>query len=395
VSAAPRRVLVVATKSPWQAAGGGRIEVRHLIAALRCSGADVALVAPDETAIPCPSTDITWRPARVGARSWLSVALAALTGRSAVVERYRSAALADTVRSTVSSFAPDVVVIVQAQLGWLIPELRSHAAVILREENVEADLLFGLAAVRPWMTGWLYRLEARRLARAEACVCHAADAVAAISADDADRLRQLAPRAEVLVVPPGHSTLARAISGTLEGDPSFLAVGSFDWGPNRDGIRWLLNEIWPLILARRPGSMLHIAGPGSAKLPPAPRVQRLGVVADAADLYDPSTTVLVPVRVGSGVRVRLLEAWAAGVPALTTSVGAGGLGVGEEPALLTADTIERFADEAVRLATDSRLRAAIVAAGRARLANHAVERVALAAVEVLDLAQARAGSRLS
>ena len=133
-----------------------------------------------------------------------------------------------------------------------------------------------------------------------------------------------------------------------------------------------------------PGATLHLAGPGSDRLGRVSGgpVTCHGRVEEVGPLYDPRAVALIPLRVGSGVRLRLLEAWWAGVPAVATPVAAEGLLDGNAEGACIAGTAEEFAAAAARLATDRSLRARLVAAGRRRLLTHAAGRVAGLAREV-------------
>jgi glycosyltransferase involved in cell wall biosynthesis len=125
-------------------------------------------------------------------------------------------------------------------------------------------------------------------------------------------------------------------------------------------------------------------------------------VPSAAELYDPRCIVLIPLRAGSGVRLRLLEAWAMGVPAVTTPLGGEGLITEDGDGAVLADTADQFIAAALRLAHDHDYRHRLVERGRERLTEHTVERVAAAAhalygeaVEVRDRERLMVGSSTS
>jgi glycosyltransferase involved in cell wall biosynthesis len=107
-----------------------------------------------------------------------------------------------------------------------------------------------------------------------------------------------------------------------------------------------------------------------------PFIERYGRVESAASLYDPRSVVLIPLRAGSGVRMRLLEAWAAGVPAVTSPLAGEGLVAENGDGALVASTAEEFASAAASLAEDTDLRRRIVETGRAKLTDHDCDRVA-------------------
>lgn len=384
------RVLCVATKSPWPAIGGGRVDLRGLVDALAMAGAETRVVAPASNPKTTQSASGGLRAVAASPRPWPWSALAVVRSGSAVMARYEMKALAAAVDEELARFRPDVVHVQQAQLGWLLPVLRVRVATVLRQENVESDLIARLAAVSWWPLRLLLAHEARALARAEGAACRAAHVVAAISEADATRLGELAPGAAVRVIPAALPLAPRGGCERLDGDPPLLCLGSFDWRPNRDGAEWLLREVWPSLRTRLPGAMLHLAGPGSDTLGRGlAGVTRHGVVPDARRMYDPRAIALIPLRVGSGVRMRLLEAWAAEVPAVTTPAGCAGLGSDCPLGALVAESAEAFTEDVVRLATDPELRSQLSAAGRRFLDDHQPARVAAAARACYDTALAR------
>ncbi len=384
------RVLCVATKSPWPAIGGGRVDLRGLVDALAMAGAEPRVIAPAVGSEPAPPSPVGVRAVPTSPRAWPWSALAIIRSGSAVMARYEMKTLAAAVDEELGRFRPAVLHLQQAQLGWLLPAVRGRVATVLRQENVESDLIARLATISWWPLRAFLAREARALARAESAACRRAHIVAAISETDGARLRELAPEAIVRVVPAALPLAPADGRERLTGEPPLLCLGSFDWRPNRDGAEWLLREVWPGLRMRLPGAVLHLAGPGSDTLGRGlVNVVCHGIVAEARRMYDPRSIALIPLRVGSGVRMRLLEAWAAGVPAVTTPAGCAGLGTDRPVGALVAGSAEAFAAEVARLATDSALRERLVGTGRQMLDEHQPSRVAIAARACYDEAISR------
>lgn len=391
------RVLVVATKSPWPALGGGSLTLHGLLLGLVEAGVNVRVTAlgprpageerPPYEVITTDRTKRRWPGLRElgGARSSFSLA------------RYRVRALRDLVAAQTVELAPHVVHLEQLHVGWLLHHFAARVPVVLREQNVEHVLFSRLAEVAPPRRRWLLRLEARLLAREEARTCARAGLVAAISEVDAAAVRALAPAARVAVLPAAWPGGRAPATLRLAGDPAFLCVGSFDWIANRDGAVWLLREVWPRIRASAPGAVLHLAGPGSESLRSADSssVVRHGQVDDPSALFDPACVALVPVRAASGVRMRLLAAWDHGVPAVTSPIGGEGLVAEDGDGAALAATAPEFAAAALRVACDLELRRRLVAAGRAKLTLHAPARVAAAAIELYREVISRRGGPAS
>ena len=321
--ASPLRVLAVATKSPWPPVGGGSVALHTLLTALTGAGMEVTLVAPGPAARDDSAAGYRVRVVPVAPRTWAAVASHLACGLPAAVARFRLPLLGRAVVDEGAALRPDVLHLEQLHLAWLLPALAPVVPVVLRQQNVESLLLRRLARLRRAPLSWLLRREAARLADLEKRACRTAHVVAAISAVDAARLRELAPGASVTMLPVPFAATAPADGARLAGDPPLIALGSFDWAPNRDGVTWFLRSAWPGLRRRLPTAVLHLAGPGSDTLVPRPRpaVVCHGVVPSTDELLDPRGIVLVPLRAGSGVRLRILEAWAAEIPVVTTPIG--------------------------------------------------------------------------
>lgn len=131
-------------------------------------------------------------------------------------------------------------------------------------------------------------------------------------------------------------------------------IGKIGYAPNRDGLRWFLDRVWPAVRRAVPDAELRVVGEGSdaPDAPCAEGVTRLGWVADAAGEMATWSASVVPILVGGGTRIKIAEAFARGVPVVSTSLGAFGYPVASGRELLVADDPDAFAAACVRLATE-------------------------------------------
>jgi polysaccharide biosynthesis protein PslH len=215
---------------------------------------------------------------------------------------------------------------------------------------------------REW-PGWAFgELDWRRWAGFQRQAWRSFDLVQVFSRRDADQVAELAPdvapRVRVdpfgLVLPP-RADPAREVAGTI------LFVGAFHHPPNRDAASWLAREILPAVRWRHPGARLRIVGSG-----PTPEVRALAgpdveLVADAPSVLphlEEAAVVMAPVRTGGGMRMKVLQAMAAGKAVVTTPRGTEGYtGFGEEPPLAVGESeAEIAAATAALLADDARRR---------------------------------------
>jgi len=383
---APRRsglrVLMIATKRPWPPVGGGNLAVHQLAEAVSSAGADVHLLCPGQaSALGAPTGtppgyalhELAWAPRPLWRAAHHLVLPPPLS-----LARYRGHELEHQVIEATRRLKPDIVHLEQLHLAWLAPALTrtmQQVPVVLRQQNVESQVLARLAALERPARRLLLAREARRMAREEARACASVASVAAISERDAALLRALAPAADIRSILPAFAApAARPQALQLDGEPPLVCLGSFDWPPGRDGGTWLVREVWPLLRQRCPGSVLHLAGPGSQTLArkrsDATRLHVHGLLDSPWLLYDPRALVLVPVRAGSGVRLRILEAWAAGLPVVTTPVGGEGLVEADGEGARVAADASAFATAVSELIADTDAARRLVATGRRLLAHH-------------------------
>ncbi len=367
------RVLMVTTTSPWPPVGGGNVAVHVLAEGLVQAGAAVRVLSlgpagEGEPAYELKAAGMRPRPA------WRTLPHLAL-GRPVPLARWVVPAFAGRVLQEILEWRPDVVHVEQLQLAWLLPLVTEHAPAVLRQQNVESRLLARYARLLRPPARWILAREARRVEAAEARACSQARVVAPISGEDAAAFSRWLPRNRLVVVPAALPASTGPVERLeLEGEPAVICLGSFDWGPNRDGALWFLGQVWPRVVRELPSAVLHLAGPGSAGLPPGERAVHHGVVPDPRALYGPGRIAVVPVRAGSGVRLRILEAWSESVPVVSTPVGAEGLAGGPAEGVLVAEDPEAFATAVAGLARDQGLARSLADAGRARLAEYTPER---------------------
>ncbi|HEX5050614.1 MAG TPA: glycosyltransferase [Planctomycetota bacterium] len=235
----------------------------------------------------------------------------------------------------------------------------------------------GLAAVRERQRSRGLRAAAAafRSLQANAYERHllrAADHVVALSAVDAGHLRRLGAAQPLHVVPSGLDLAQLAPAQPVAEDPAtVLFVGYFKHAPNVDAAIWLAETIMPALRRLVPTARARLVG-GDAP----PRVQALaadgvefaGYLPDLATALATATVVALPLRQGSGLRGKLLEAWAAGRAVVATSSATEGTAARDGEHCLVADDTESFVAALARLLGDPAARARLAAAGRALVA---------------------------
>jgi glycosyltransferase involved in cell wall biosynthesis len=155
--------------------------------------------------------------------------------------------------------------------------------------------------------------------------------------------------------------------------PSLLFQGTFDYGPNVDGAEWLTREIAPRIASLVPGTRIRLVGRTSAgvdRLNRPPDIAVVGPVPQMETELARADVAVVPLRYGSGTRIKIIESFAHRIPVVSTTAGAEGLGAIDGVHLLIADDADAFAASCRRLLTEPDLRHALVDAGEALYRRH-------------------------
>jgi glycosyltransferase involved in cell wall biosynthesis len=238
--------------------------------------------------------------------------------------------------------------------------------VVLRAQNVESAL-WDARAARPGFGRAGRRWEAARVARFEGAAVRHAAATVALTRRDADRLAALAGGAtRVHHLPAPFPAAGRAAGRALAGDPAVALPGSTGWPPNAEAAAWFTRTVWPVVAARLPAARLHLFGtplPSSAD----PTIASHAAPEESADLFPAGAIVVIPLRTAVGVRMRILEAWARGVPVVATPAALAGLDDDAAQAVLPAASADEMAAAIATLAADAAARQRVIAAGAALL----------------------------
>lgn len=373
------RLLWIATKPPVPPVDGGRLVALLTLEGLAGAGVEIDLVAPIAPGAPAAELAAVrealaplCRPHLVPAAPRLAPFAAVgsfLGGPPFSIARHTLPAVRSVVADLLAGERFDAVHVEQLQaLPQAEPAFAAGVPVVLRAQNVESDLWRATAELHPWAGRWLAR-EARRLAAHEGEAVRRVAATVSLTEPDAARLRELAgTEARIEVVPPPFPTELPAADEALPGEPPLVLLGSGGWLPNRDGTRWFLEEAWPTVQAKVPGAALHLfagAGEHSAELPPG--VALHPPPEDSRSAFAPGSILVVPLRIASGIRMKILEAWARGVPVIATPEAAAGLGAEDGRELLVVRQPEEIAHSVRRLGAEPALRHRLIRHGRERL----------------------------
>jgi glycosyltransferase involved in cell wall biosynthesis len=366
------RVLAVSPYAAYPPVAGGKIRIYHLLQEWMRLGHEVTLwvAPPDEPELdwsdgePRPQLRALPALARRSVRSKFSSLLSPLPGEVWA----RPPLGVDWRRERVNRF--DVVLLVQAHVGrYAAPFIEAGVPVILDAHNVESHVSVAVARLAPtWMGRGRARLDAWKWRSFERGLVRRVQRTVAVSESDALTFRQLVPSATVTVRPSGADlrSLQYVDHAKNRGD-RLVMTGTLGYLPNLDAANWMIDRILPRVRRVRPSARLDLIGasaPESLRQRGGESVNIVGRVPDVRPYLDGADLFVAPLRAGGGTRLKLLEAFAVGLPTVATTVASAGISARHGVDIATADDEEDFADEIIRLLDDVSARRAMAESAR-------------------------------
>jgi polysaccharide biosynthesis protein PslH len=360
------RILQIAPRLPWPLSIGGNIGIYNITRSLSRLGHEVTFVCFAAGASD-PSPMSTFSDVHIVPHSTATGPLSLMTNLFSslpyTISKYRCAAMPDALRKLCRERSFDVVHvdhIHMAPYGVMLKE-EFGLPLLIREHNFETTIYERFARQQKFPPlAWYMHMQTRRLLRFETRHLLHADVIAAITEDDAVRIREAADVGRMEVVPAGVDLDSHAPADPAREEAATITLlGSMAWEPNLDAVQWFVSQIWPRIAEASGDARLIIAGdapPRRIRELASARIEVPGFVEDLSGLLASSTVLAVPLRVGGGMRIKLLEYFARAKAVVATSIGAeGNVGRNGEH-LLIADEASDFADAVLRLLRDPQLR---------------------------------------
>jgi len=283
-----------------------------------------------------------------------------ITGRAYTYYEYESRSFADRLQAVLRARAPDLVHLDSLDLHRWLAELPS-VPVVCTHHNIESELLRLQARWLPAAARRYLLLQAGRVERVERMLCARFALNIMMSEVDAHRLRGLAPGAATLVVPNGTDTEYFRPNGVPSVAGRVAFVGPTYSFPNRDAVEFLLQEIWPKVHAADRATSLRLIGRGApvdrARYDAEPGVATLGYLPDIRPPLGEARCCVVPIRIGGGTRLKILDAWAMGKAVVSTTIGCEGIDAVDGENILIRDTPDAIAAAVLQVLSDGTLRA--------------------------------------
>lgn len=366
-------VVSLLPRPPHPTRDGGSIRNYHLLRALT---RDFRVIAV--SLLPHEANQLPWEipegveshvvPLGSGfARSLRGAAMAVL-GEPYTVSKYRSADLRALLSGIIHDEQPTWLLTHGYHLGTVGTDLK--APLWIDFHNVDSLIWRRMAATAQTPIGVFARWQARSVERLERRLITTADGVSFVSEHDAKLARNLSAEADPVVVPNGVD-LSRYARRTDEPDAGLLAfVGDLRWRPNADGVSWFAREIWPSLRSRVSSARVDVLGRGATDALRSlgdDRFRFMGDADDTRETWRRATVAVVPLRVGGGTRLKILEAAAIGVPVVSTTIGAEGLTFEDGRDILVRDSPAAWVEALANLLDQPKRRAQLADAARARV----------------------------
>ena len=355
------KILLLCNKPPYPASEGGPMAMNSIVTGLLDAGHQVKILAinnekykvseadiPDDykrkTGIELIDVDLQVRPTK----AFLNL----FTKKSYHVERFISKDFEARLVEVLQKEQFDVVQLEMLYMAPYVATIREHskAMIVLRAHNVEHLIWERIAKeTKFFVKRWYINHLARTLKNYELDAIETVDGIAAITRKDAAFFRKYCSK-PVVDIPYGVYPEEFTPKTEIEGHPKFYHIGSMNWMPNEEGIRWFIDEVLPKTVEKVPQFIYHLAGrnmPEWLTNLNNPNINVIGEVPDAKEFVSNHDVAIVPLLSGSGIRIKIIESMAMGKTVITTRVGAEGILYDEEVNIIIAENVAKMV-EAIR-----------------------------------------------
>ena len=353
----PLRILQLCHKPPRPARDGGCLAMDALTSGLMDLGHPVQILTASTHKHPFSRESLKAKylketqiqAVHIDTRIHIWGALRGLlTGKSYNVSRFHTPSMNSALRKRLANDTFDVILVESLFMAPYLQEIRaqSDALVILRAHNVEHQIWSDLAQSETnWMRRTYLSILTKQLKAFESQCLSWFDAILTITEADLSVFQEMGCDVPMLVAPFGMafgSTTSPKKNAFMHSEVFHL--GAMDWAPNIQAVDWLVSEIWPKVQAAVPEARLKLAGkafPQDFHVPDELNIDVLGEIKTADTLLNRPSIMAIPLRSGSGMRIKAIEGAAAGLPIVSTTLGAEGLS--PIPPFVLCDDAEAFA----------------------------------------------------
>ena len=356
-------ILLLCNKSPFPPSEGGPMAMNSIITGLLEAGHNVKIMAFNSEKYHVDINSIPEDYRKKTRIEFIDIELKInpieafknlFSDESYHVKRFISEKFKERLVKVLKKERFDIVQLEMIYMAPYIETIREHsnAKIVLRAHNVEHTIWERIAKETVFFAKrWYINHLTRTLRKYEMGILNKVDGIAAITITDAAFFRRVTAT-PVIDLPFGVDIDKFNPVFEVGDKPTFYHIGSMNWMPNEEGIKWLLKNVWDEVHKRIPDAMLYLAGrnmPKWLKKTKKKNVVVVGEVPDAHEFVNQHNIAIVPLFSGSGMRIIIIESMALGKTVITTLVGAEGIQYSEFEDIIIADNVPKMVENICRL----------------------------------------------
>lgn len=364
------KILIICNKSPYPPKEGGPIAMNAIINGLTDAGHNVKVLAVNspkynvdinklpvdyrnKTNIEAVYVDLTVKP--------LEIFFNLFSNQSYHVKRFISKDFENKIIEILKNNTFDFIQLETLYMSPYLEVIRkySDAKIILRAHNIEHLIWQRLARTcKNPLKRFVYKHLSTTLKNYELSVINKYDGIAAITKKDINFFKNNGCNVPIIDIPFGIDITDNTDKINTDFEfPSLFHIGSMNWIPNVEGIKWFIDEAWPKIHMQYPGLKFYLAGremPNWLKNLNSQNIVVLGEVDNASEFINSKAIMIVPLLSGSGIRIKIIEGMKLGKTIISTSIGAEGINYLNNKDILIADTADDFFNAVKRCVEDKK-----------------------------------------
>ena len=356
-------ILMLCNKSPFPPSEGGPMAMNSIVTGLLEAGHNVRILAFNSNKYHIEKDSIPQEYRRQTKIDFVDIDLSIkiveafknlFSDESYHVKRFLSKDFTNKLEKILKKDRFDIVQLETIYMAPYIETIRQHskAKIVLRAHNVEHKIWERIAKKTFFFAKrWYLRHLIRTLRTFEMSILDKVDGIAAITTTDASFFRRVTAT-PVIDIPFGVDIEKFDPVFEVGNVPTFYHIGSMNWMPNEEGIKWFLNNAWDHVLERVPEAKLYLAGRNMPKWLQKTRKRNVvvvGEVPDAHEFVNQHNVAVVPLLSGSGMRIKIIESMALGKTVITTLVGAEGIQYSEFENIIIAENVPKLVENISRL----------------------------------------------
>ena len=321
------------------------------------------------------------------------------TKKSYHVERFISERFKKKLKQLLEKEHFDVVQLEMLYMTPYVETIRenSKAMIVLRAHNVEHKIWERISKeTKFFLKRWYINHLAKTLKEYELNALETVDGIAAITRKDAAYFRKYCSK-PIIDIPYGVYPEEFTPKYEIEGKPKFYHIGSMNWMPNEEGIRWFIDEVLPKTVEKVPDFVYHLAGrsmPEWLTTLKSLHVNVIGEVPDAKAFVAQHDVAIVPLLSGSGIRIKIIESMAMGKTVITTRVGAEGILYDEDVNIIIAENKAKMV-EAIRSLNENPQNAVRIGHAARKLVEETYDNRKIIARLLMFYEQIKPGSKIT